>query len=472
MNGQRRINDAINMLDKRKDDKPIRISGMLGTIINGVYVIHVPSRPGFVWVRLRNSSNEIIQAYSSLVSPIYDLPVIVERDPLDPTRYNIIGRDVGRYDSWGVANSPAYTNPVYVTTYYPDYYNGGVFVAATGTSIDFGENLSVTVTGSVIFVSAVDTSHVAVYDDATFKATGTAINFGSNLNVVVTGSMVFVSAIDTVNGSHVIVYEDSTFKATGTAISFGENMNVAVTGSTVFVSSVDTTGGGGSDLLIYDDASFKVTGTAINFGSNLEVSVTGSTAFVQAVGGGYSSEFPIYDSGTFKVTGTAIDFGSNLTVVVTGTTAFVAASGGAGNPGEGHITLMPYSYSDFFSLSGSWNILQQANAMFQSYFYNYATATGSWADYKVYLDAGTYTFLIYYIQLATAGIVDIDLDGVEIGSFDGYNGSTIYNLRYTVTGISVAAAGLKTIRLRQDGKNESSSGYSAAITYMALWRTA
>lgn len=424
MNGNRRFSDAIKTLDIRKDDKPLYFSGMLGTVLNGVNVIHIPSRPGFVWVRLRSVSNELIQAYNSLVSPIYDLPVIVERDPLDPTRYSIIGRDVGRYDSWGAANSPAYTNPVIQTTYYPNFYNDGMFVAASGTVIDFGANLNVVVTGSVVFISAVDTSHVIVYEDSVYKATGTVINFGANLNVSVTGSTVFVSAV----------------------------------------------GGGGADLLIYDGAAFKVTGTAINFGSNLDVAVTGSTAYVQAIGGGFSGELPIYEDATFKVTGTAIVFGNNMDVAVTGTTAFVSALGGGGSGGAGaNATILAYDYS---VESGSWTLGSEGSSYLGNDLRTSPGADKEMVDYITYLSSGTYTLRTIYHKSMQAGILDIDINGTEVGSIDAYDAGVVWNVRSTITGIGISSTGSKTIRYRLDGKNASSGGYDAYFVMFSLTRTA
>jgi len=124
---------------------------------------------------------------------------------------------------------------------------------------------------------------IQIFDDSIFKATGTAISFDDNLTVSVTGSVIFVDGqAGSSGGGYPIISEDSVFKATGVAIDFGENMNVAVTGTTVFVSSVDTTGGGGGDLLIYDNDVFQVTGTALDFGDYLNVAVTGSIAYISS----------------------------------------------------------------------------------------------------------------------------------------------------------------------------------------------
>lgn len=74
------------------------ISGELGIYLNGNKLVDVPNRAGFVYVRLRNSLSEIIQAFNDQVSAVFGLPVIIVRDG---TRYRVKGRDTQRYSDWG-----------------------------------------------------------------------------------------------------------------------------------------------------------------------------------------------------------------------------------------------------------------------------------------------------------------------------------------------------------------------------------
>ena len=98
--GKRRLEGALAGYSERKRNVIAQFSGLLGITTGGNQVIEIPGRPGFVWVRLRNVSNEVIQAYNDSVSPVYDLPVIVERDKQNPSRYYVIGRDIERYANW------------------------------------------------------------------------------------------------------------------------------------------------------------------------------------------------------------------------------------------------------------------------------------------------------------------------------------------------------------------------------------
>lgn len=104
MSGKNKFQKAISKLWDIKADKVISFSGLLGVEILGNDIVDVPGRQGFVYVRLRDSGNEVIQAYNANVSPVYDLPVLVTRDENNPTFYRIIGRDLSRYARWGASS--------------------------------------------------------------------------------------------------------------------------------------------------------------------------------------------------------------------------------------------------------------------------------------------------------------------------------------------------------------------------------
>jgi len=78
MSGKKRYERSISALAGRKTTKPQYFSGQLGVTTGGENVVEVTNRPGFVWVKLRNQLNELIQAFNDEVSPVFDLPVMVE----------------------------------------------------------------------------------------------------------------------------------------------------------------------------------------------------------------------------------------------------------------------------------------------------------------------------------------------------------------------------------------------------------
>ena len=100
---QRKLRKAVKNFASVKGDREIEIPGILGFKIAGNDTVEVPNRDGYVYVRLRNNLNEVIQAYNDQVSPVYNLPVVLVRDSIDKTRYKVKGRDLGVYEAWGTS---------------------------------------------------------------------------------------------------------------------------------------------------------------------------------------------------------------------------------------------------------------------------------------------------------------------------------------------------------------------------------
>lgn len=94
------IND--NLFNSLKDLQTAKIEveifGSLGIPINGQRTVEVVNRSSYVYVRLRDNQNEVIQAFNDTVSPVYDLPVVLVRRG---NKYAIKGRDTNRYQNWG-----------------------------------------------------------------------------------------------------------------------------------------------------------------------------------------------------------------------------------------------------------------------------------------------------------------------------------------------------------------------------------
>lgn len=147
----------------------------------------------------------------------------------------------------------------------------------------------------------------------------------------------------------------------------------------------------------------------------------------------------------------------------------ITTSGG-GDPGEGHINMLPFNYSAIGQ--GTWVNQVNTSSYMNGWFANTSNSDGDNVEYKTYLAAGTYSLRILSLKAPGSPVLDVDIDGVEVASFDLYASSNQYNQLNDQTGITVATSGIKTIKLRADGKNGSSSGYAAYIQCIALWRTA
>jgi len=138
--------------------------------------------------------------------------------------------------------------------------------------------------------------------------------------------------------------------------------------------------------------------------------------------------------------------------------------------GEGHITIFPWNYSDITQGTWAWS------SSSGQYFYGDISNGGSHANgdrlnYKVYLDAGTYTFTVLGCKDGDTGILDFLIDEVSKGTADTY-GATANNSLFTVSGVVIATPGIKTLSLKVSGKNASSGGYYMYLTMISIYRTA
>ena len=105
---KKQFSNAVSRLDIRKKNREQAIPGILGFMLNGEQTVEVPTRRGFVYVRLRNNTSEVIQAFNQEVAPVYGLPVLVTRDEVNNSQYMVAGRDLGVYmgsggDGWGTS---------------------------------------------------------------------------------------------------------------------------------------------------------------------------------------------------------------------------------------------------------------------------------------------------------------------------------------------------------------------------------
>jgi hypothetical protein len=131
MRGKDRYRHVKSSQTARKEDRPLIFSGVLGVTTGGENQVEVNGRPGFVWVRLRNQLNELIQAFNEEVAPVFDLPVRVIYDSANPIRYKVIGRDVGRYTVWVTTNAAGDTVPS-TSSYLPAHGASHSFNKLTG----------------------------------------------------------------------------------------------------------------------------------------------------------------------------------------------------------------------------------------------------------------------------------------------------------------------------------------------------
>jgi hypothetical protein len=103
-------------------------------------------------------------------------------------------------------------------------------------------------------------------------------------------------------------------------------------------------------------------------------------------------------------------------------------------------------------------------------------STGGINDYiewDVWMPAGTWTLLYYYLTGSSYGIATVSLDGTTLGAtIDGYTAGSVRNNVATRTGIVVATAGVKVLKVLMASKNASSSSYRPGTQLFDFRRTA
>lgn len=298
-----RIYNAFNRLETKKQNKESLIPGLIGFMIGGVKTSEVQDRPGYVYVRLRNNTNELIIAFNDQVSPVYDLPVLVTRDEVDKTRYKIQGRDIGKYENWGS-----------VSPYLPRHGNQHSFDPASGGGGDvvwvYDRQLMplALVPSGTAGSGNVTIGHDTIFQRTTWKSVGG------------TGTVDLLAYKPTgTNARLVLVYLDQNGNPQTVLGSF---FDASITGTAAIV-----------PYLPYPPQTWDiplgavrlVSGTSAILWENIydlralirDATTTGTSAF---------SGVPVYDDSVYKADAMLLDFTRNLDVAVTGTSVFVRTS--------------------------------------------------------------------------------------------------------------------------------------------------
>jgi len=207
-----------------------------------------------------------------------------------------------------------------------------------------------------------------------------------------------------------------------------------------------------------------------------KICVYDTDGILQTPGGTGVDADTIWDAKGDLAIATGANAASVLTVGTNGYT-LVADSGEttglkwvAGGNTQGRVEILPYAYSA--AGQGTWALIINAAYLFCGYIWNSTHTDGDNISYDIYLDAGTYTLCVLHSTINNCGIIDVDIDATEVDSFDCYSAGAVVNVKTTQTGIVIASAGRKTLKLRVDGKHASSSDYYAAVNWISLWRTA
>lgn len=311
------INRQIQEYDEGLVKEQATYSGLLGLAIDGSRKVNIPSRAGYVYVRLRDSLSEVIQAFNDKVSPVYDFPVLIQRKG---NRWYVAGRDDERYEVWGTSapylpqhgdqhsfnrDGGGGGDTVFV---YPDQFMpllvypsgttgaGNLLVAPyvlqrTSDYIYVGN----TGTGNLLIYKPSDAQAIVglVYLDKTTGNPGVLIASGTPIAATITGTAGIVPYVPFVNSNQEPLYAFRLVSGT-TSLTWNNLHNVRQLVGGSSSASTGTSGGGIAGVVVQDEGVTQGTGTVFNFvGSNISVSVSGTVArvFVTGSAGGSLPSF-------------------------------------------------------------------------------------------------------------------------------------------------------------------------------------
>jgi hypothetical protein len=92
----RKLTKELNLQKTKTEQIKPTIYASLGIPLDGRKLVEVPGRNSYVYARLRDNQNEVIQAFNNKVAASYDLPVTIHREG---SRYIIDGVNTQRYQN-------------------------------------------------------------------------------------------------------------------------------------------------------------------------------------------------------------------------------------------------------------------------------------------------------------------------------------------------------------------------------------
>ena len=355
-----KLHKALRTQKQNTQQVALEIYGTLGIPIDGAKAVEVPNRPSFVYVRLRDNQNEVIQAFNNKVAASYGLPVVIIREG---NRYVIQGVNTQRYqNNWnnyspylpkhGTAHSFAdggggdvswiFSRQFMPNLVYPN--SGGV----TGTSAYIAPHVLLDANRVWRYVGATGTDNLLnykgtgssstmllIYINATNGNPGILVGSGSYFSNTLTGTASIYPYIPVPDPATQIPLA-AVRMDTGTASITWDNLYDVRQFVHAMPSGTSTGGGGGGvDTIGFvgqNKGVYLATGTVLNVnGSRLTLTSSG-TVFNLTNSPDPQELIGIYGmSGTAGLgTGTSISFSNGIIASITGTTLYAGLHFGTG----------------------------------------------------------------------------------------------------------------------------------------------
>ena len=316
---------------------------------------------------------------------------------------------------------------------------------------------SSTSTSASIVSPAVFTPYTGTYNSGQAVAMASSTS-GAAIRYTTDGSTPTFST-GTVYSGPITLTSDATVKA----VAYASGMNNSAVNTAIYTiagsggnpAAADPTfsPGGGS----YTSAQSVTIATSTG-GATIRYTTDGSTPS-ETNGTIYSGPVNIASTATLK----AIAYESGYTDSSVTSSSYTISSGGGS-------TLLFEAENLTYTPSGATASVQtDANSSGGKWVLLSATGTGQYIDYAIpSVAAGTYQVQMEWKGLGSRGILQLSVDGTNLGStLDQYSSSAIYPTT-TFGNVTFASTGTHTIRLKVTGKNASSSGYGLSADKFIL----
>lgn len=136
-----------------------------------------------------------------------------------------------------------------------------------------------------------------------------------------------------------------------------------------------------------------------------------------------------------------------------------------------HVELNPLP-AVFSASTGTYVTTVSSLVFMCAFLSNSSAAQNDDFSYDIALGKGTWRLTLVHHKGTGRPIYTALIDAVSVGTIDGYNGSTVNNSVSSISSIAVATGGKKRLTIRAATKNASSSGYTMALSWITLDRTA
>lgn len=454
-----KLKKAFRDQKQQNKQRELEIYGSLGIPLGGQKLVEVPGRNSYVYVRLRDNQNEVIQAFNNKVATSYGLPVIVHRegpryvvDNVNTLRYNNNlnnfaaylpkhGQSHSFFPGGGGDTVWVYSRQMMPLLVYPSPSNTGTNVSVYGQPLLVNNQWQyVGNTGTDNLLNYIPTGSDSVmaliYLDADTGNPGILINSGTPIPVSTTGTGDVMPYIPVPNLATQIPLAAVKINTGTTTIGWDNLYDMR---EWVHAIPSGTVGGGGSGI---DTIGFAGLADGLPIGTGTILNVHGAsftrsgTVFdLNITGSGGSVSVPV--SGTFVVQNNGLTLGSasilnftnGVTASISGTVAQIQVTGTATYVRTAPpvslstVTGAYWQTQEKVFASGSLALFNQGHALIPAIDYLEQYPVSGTFQYISTPPTGTYNLAVYGIPVEGGGSSNVS---TATGTFINYALDIVY----------------------------------------------